>query len=99
MDHKQDVIGIVKEWVSPTLIAIIGIFIWRDLSELRDDVKYLITQQTTAQIKIETLEVKVGTLERDVSNLKYMFYSGNRDAKVEENSFSPVPEYFEDIHQ
>lgn len=101
MNHtgRTDVVSVIKEWAAPSLVAVVGIFIWRDLSELRDDVKFLITQQTASQVKIESLESKVNTLERDMNNFKYMLYRGNRDAKLEDSDFAPVPELLDLLSQ
>jgi hypothetical protein len=73
-EHKSDVIGIVKEWAAPILISILGMFIWRDLTELREDVKFLVKEQGIGTVKITVLETRVALLENDLKNITETLY-------------------------
>ncbi len=46
----------VKAWVFPSLITVLATLIWRDLTELRSDVKALLAQSNIDKTKIENLE-------------------------------------------
>jgi len=68
MQDKERVISTVKEWASPMLIGLVGILLWRDITEMRTDVKTLLTNESADRVKIEQLE-------SDVSMLKNYLYS------------------------
>jgi len=69
MQDKEKVISTVKEWASPMLIGLVGLLLWRDITEMRQDVKQLLLNQSADRVKIEQLE-------SDVSMLKtYVFSS------------------------
>jgi hypothetical protein len=72
---KEQVISALKEWASPILIAIVGMLLWRDVTEMRADIKLLLTQQSADRVKIEQLEddVKNFTLQK----LALMVHQGN----------------------
>jgi hypothetical protein len=63
---KEEVISILKEWASPVLIGIVGMLLWRDVTEMRNDVKLLLTQQSADRVKIEQLEDDVKILKNYV---------------------------------
>lgn len=60
---KEQVISILKEWASPVLIGLVGMLLWRDVTEMRSDVKLLLTQQSADRVKIEQLEDDVKLLK------------------------------------
>lgn len=60
---REEVISILKEWASPVLIAIVGMLLWRDVTEMRADIKLLLTQQSADRVKIEQLEEDVEMLK------------------------------------
>ena len=60
---KRKVLDFVREWVTPILLTIVGLFIWRDLSELRSDVKQLLIQQSRDRMQIEQIQYDVNTLK------------------------------------
>lgn len=63
---KEEVISILKEWASPLLIAIVGMLLWRDVTEMRADIKLLLTQQSADKVKIDQLEKDVQMLKEVV---------------------------------
>lgn len=63
-DYPRDqVVSILKEWASPVLIAIVGMLLWRDVTEMRSDVKLLLVQQSADRVKIEQLETDMKMLK------------------------------------
>lgn len=63
---KEEVISTLKEWASPALIGLVGMLLWRDVSEMRSDVKLLLTQQSADKVRIEKLESEVSLLKNYV---------------------------------
>ena len=76
MQDKEKVISTVKEWASPMLIGLVGILLWRDITEMRADVKLLLTNQSADRVKIEQLE-------SDVSMLKNYVFTTSKPASSE----------------
>jgi hypothetical protein len=60
---REQVISILKEWASPVLIGLVGMLLWRDVTEMRADVKLLLTQQSADRVKIQQLEDDVKLLK------------------------------------
>lgn len=56
----------IKAWITPGLISILGLFLWRDLSELRTDVRTLLAQSMADHTKIIQLEQDVTLLKQRV---------------------------------
>lgn len=69
-EDKDRVMSIIKEYASPVLLSIIGMLIWRDLSELRTDVKLLLIQQNRDSVKISLLESDVNELKKGAVELE-----------------------------
>jgi len=63
-----DPIAKVKEWITPSLVSIVGIMLWSQLTELRTDVKQLLIAQSGNTVKI-------AQLEKDVEYLKTNYLS------------------------
>jgi hypothetical protein len=81
---REQVINILKEWASPVLIGIVGMLLWRDVTEMRSDVKLLLVQQSADRVKIEQLET-------DMKMLKgYLF---TESAKRPALPSQPITEY------
>jgi hypothetical protein len=60
---RDQVVSILKEWASPVLIGLVGMLLWRDITEMRSDVKLLLMQQSADRVKIEQLEDDVKLLK------------------------------------
>ena len=56
----------IKVWITPGLVSILGLFLWRDLNELRSDVKVLLAQSTADHTKLIQLEQDVDLLKQRV---------------------------------
>lgn len=74
----------LKAYVSPFLLTIVGLFIWRDLSEVRSDVKTLLEKQGGNQVRIETLQEDVTTLKAYVYGSQYKKINPQQPAKKED---------------
>jgi hypothetical protein len=80
----------LKIYVFPALVTILATLIWRDVTELRSDVKSLLAQSNIDKTKIEALEREVRALERVVFSDKSLIsnsllkYSHDRLFKHEE---------------
>jgi len=63
-------VNTLKIYVFPVLVTILATLIWRDVTEMRSDVKALLAQSNVDKTKIETLERSVRSLEQAVYNKK-----------------------------
>lgn len=46
----------IKVWIFPTLVTIIGMFIWQEIKEIKSDVKALLAQSNIDKTRIDNLE-------------------------------------------
>lgn len=60
---QSKIVGAIKEFLAPILLSIVGLFIWRDISEMRADVKLLLVQQSADRVKIENMESDIAMLK------------------------------------
>ena len=58
----------VKAWLTPMLITGFGVMSWSLISEIRSDVKSLLSATAQMQIKIEMLEKRMDGVENTVYN-------------------------------
>jgi hypothetical protein len=65
---KTTVVNAIKIYIFPSLVTILAMMIWRDVTELRTDVKALLAQSNVDKTKIENLEKDVRMLEQSVFN-------------------------------
>ena len=68
--QKHNIGNTVKVYLFPSLLSILAMLIWRDVSELRSDVKALLAQSNIDKTKIENLEKDVRMLEQATFNKK-----------------------------
>lgn len=69
-DLKNPTLNTVKLYLFPTLVTILATLIWRDVTEMRTDVKMLLAQSNIDKTKIEQLENDVRSLEQLVYDKK-----------------------------
>lgn len=69
---NPDTIRAIKEWLTPILTGIIGLFIWTSVSEMRSDIKLLLMQQSADKVRIDNIE-------SDVTLLKSFVYQPSKD--------------------
>lgn len=46
----------IKVWLFPTMVSIIGVFIWQEIKEIKSDVKALLAQSNIDKTRIDNLE-------------------------------------------
>ena len=63
---NSDSITNVKAWLTPILMSILGIMIWQDIMEMRDDVKELIKRDSATQIRIFELEKDIELIQNQL---------------------------------
>jgi hypothetical protein len=68
-----------KAWLTPILISILGIMLWSQLSELKEDVKKLLAYQASNDVKVSMLEKEVDILRQK--------YDGQTIYSSRENNF------------
>ena len=63
LPQKNSVANTIKLYLFPSLVTIISMLIWRDISELRADVKALLAQSNIDKTRIDNLMNDVKSLE------------------------------------
>lgn len=84
---QSKIVGAIKEFLAPILLSIVGLFIWRDISEMRADVKLLLVQQSADRVKIENMEGDIAMLKSVVlqpGRVKYGTYTVQPAKKEDE---------------
>ena len=84
---KNNLATSLKVYFFPSLVTILAMMIWRDVSELRSDVKALLAQANIDKTKIETLEQDIKMLQQSefgkqvsfIKSLKYDKYFKHED--------------------
>ncbi len=65
---KDPVVSRVKEYITPGLITILGVMLWAELSELKNDVKTLLARDAASTMKIDMLEKEIDRVRQQVCN-------------------------------
>lgn len=68
---SKAIIRSVKEWITPGLVSIVGIMIWTQLIELKQDVKALLLANSATQQRLAMLEKEVDYLRITVYTHDY----------------------------
>ena len=84
---KNNLATSLKVYFFPSLVTILAMMIWRDVSELRSDVKALLAQANIDKTKIENLEKDIRMLQQSefgkqvsfIKSLKYDRYFKHED--------------------
>ena len=63
---SEDKLSSFKAWLTPILMSILGIMIWHDLNEMKNDIKTLLAKDSANQIRIEQLEKDVDLLRKQM---------------------------------
>lgn len=79
----------VKLWVFPSLVTILAMMIWRDVTELKSDVKQLLAESNSNKAKVENLERQVQQLNQAVFKIPKPI-SNNDNKDREGRSFTSV---------
>jgi hypothetical protein len=72
---KQSIGDTLKLYAFPVLVSILATLIWRDVTEMRSDVKALLAQSSVDKTKIEALEQNIRTLENIIYSNKKIVYN------------------------
>ncbi len=72
---ENSFINKLKVYVFPSLVSFLALMIWRDITEMRSDVKQLLAQSNIDKTKIENLERTTRSLEQEVFGKKPMAYT------------------------
>jgi len=86
------VIGKVKEWLTPALLAVVGTMIWGQLTELKQDVKLLLINSSVDRVRITMLERNVETYINNIQLQKNNQYAERATAKKEDSPEIPAAE-------
>lgn len=71
----------IKIWASPAIVSILGMMIWADLREMKQDIKRLLEVSSSQQARIESLE-------KDLALIKGNYF---RKASNEEGDSEKLP--------
>lgn len=79
--RAEEIESKVKSWLFPSLVTVLAALIWKDVSELKDDVKSLLAQSNIDKTRIDNIE-------REIYNKKIVYVdfqekSSNKDNKDE----------------
>lgn len=66
MPGSRDVSIIIKTWLFPSIVTLLGTLIWRDMQEMRNDIKALLAQSNIDKTRIDNLERQVDLLNQKV---------------------------------
>ena len=61
---KNSVANAIKIYLFPSLVTVLAMMIWRDVTELRSDVKQLLSESASNKSKVERLEKQVDVLNQ-----------------------------------
>lgn len=56
---KESPAAVLKVWLFPSLVSIIGLLIWNDVTEIKSDIKALMAQSNIDKTRIDNLEREV----------------------------------------
>lgn len=82
-EKNSAILASIKAYLFPTLVTILAMMIWRDVSELRSDVKSLLAQSNIDKTKIE--------------NLERSFYGPGRKVSLQDDEIDKIYFKHEDI--
>lgn len=66
LSDKTNLLNSLKVYLFPTLVTILSTMIWRDVTELRTDVKMLLAQSNIDKTRIDNLQKEVQMLQQKV---------------------------------
>lgn len=58
-NDKERTISAVKEWLTPSLISIVGLILWTELTKLQDNVQTLLERSAITETKLAMLEKEI----------------------------------------
>ena len=86
MAAQPTIINKVKAWAAPVLLTGFSFILWQDISEMKTDVKKLVSESEYRRAKEEQME-------RDITDLKNAVYFGKKSVtSFDMNGKSEKPE-------
>lgn len=88
MAESRDVSVIIKTWLFPSIVTLLGTLIWRDMQEMRNDIKALLAQSNVDKTRIDNLQRQVEFLNNKMlinTKTTAVYMSSGNDEKDEEN--------------
>lgn len=61
--EKERVVSTVKEWLTPSLISLVGLILWTELTKLQDNVDTLLERSAVTETKLAMLEKEIDYLK------------------------------------
>jgi hypothetical protein len=61
-NNSEATINTIKQWLYPSILSVLGLFLWRDISETRSDVKLILIQQSADKVRIQKVESEIEML-------------------------------------
>lgn len=77
---NDKITSVITRYASPILLSIVGTFMWRDISEMRTDLKLLLLQQSADKVKIEVMQ-------NDIAMLKALTLEPSKNEKKPSKDF------------
>ena len=93
LPQKNSVANTIKLYLFPSLVTIISMLIWRDISELRADVKALLAQSNIDKTRIDNLMNDVKSLEGAVFKRQMSMNTRWFEAVNHDPWYKPEEEY------
>jgi hypothetical protein len=84
-DKTSGTISKLKLYLFPTIVTLLATMIWRDVTELRSDVKQLLAESSSNKTKVERLEKQVDQLNKSVYKIPV---TKNQDNQPFDNDYS-----------
>lgn len=72
---KNNIGNTIKLYLFPSLVTVLSLMIWRDINEMRADIKSLLVQSNIDKTRIDQLERSVRSLESTIYNKKSISYT------------------------
>ena len=74
----------IKAWAAPILFSSVTYLLWQDISEMKSDVKKILSESEYRRAKVETLEEDVKQLKQSVYyNKKTTYFDTNESKKMQ----------------
>jgi hypothetical protein len=68
---KEKVKSTIREWLTPSLISILGVILWTELTELKRDVKTLLIANGSTNTKVIMLQEQIDYLRSKLDQHAY----------------------------
>lgn len=83
---SEENVNAVKAWLTPIIMSILGVMIWHDVTEMKNDIKALLTKGSANEIRIQRLEKDIDLIQKQL----YLGIGTSRYAKKEDEELNFV---------